>query len=129
MSSRSNWSFFNRQDLHSFYRLGCMGNIYDMVLEIKYTKKRSDFYRYLAWRVQSVDLERENVRNGESLDYPLFTKKSWKSIEKFVRSAVRIYNKSHANQQTSVSHALKTLKEWWSHDFEEYMLDAKMNEE
>lgn len=125
MSPRSDWSFFKRQDLHSFYRLGCMGNIYDIVLEIKYTKKRNDFYRYLAWRIQSVDLERENVRNDESLDYPLFTKKSWKSIEKFVRSAIRIYNISHANQQVLVSHALKTLKEWWSHDLEEYVFDAK----
>jgi hypothetical protein len=102
-----------------------MGNIYDIVLEIKYTKKLNDFYRYLAWRIQSVDLERENVRNDESLDYPLFTKKSWKSIEKFVRSAVWIYNISHANQQVMVSHALKALKEWCSHDLEEYMLDAK----
>ncbi len=61
-----------------------MGNIYDMVLEIRYTKKSNDFYRYLAWRIQSVDIERENVRNGGKSDYPLFTKKSWKSIEKFV---------------------------------------------
>lgn len=126
MLAASDQFFLNRQDLHSYYRLGCTGNIYDMVLEIRYTKKRNYFYRYLAWRIQSGDIERENVRNGGKSDYPLFTKKLWKSIEKFVRSAVRIYNRSHEDHKTSVSHALKTLKSWWSQDCKEYKIGAEM---
>lgn len=81
-----------------------------MVLEIRYTTQSNDFYRYLAWRRQSVDIGRVNVRNGGKSDYPLFTKKSWKSIGKFVSSAVPIYNRSHEDQKTSVPQALKILK-------------------
>jgi hypothetical protein len=48
MLPHSGWSFSNRENLHSFYRLGCIGNIYDMVLKITYTKKSNDFYRLLS---------------------------------------------------------------------------------
>jgi hypothetical protein len=122
--SPSDQSFFYKQNLESFYRLGCTGNLYDIVLEIKYTKMRNDFYRYLAWRIQTADIERKinskHKHKHKSFSYPLFTNKSWEDIEKFVKAAVQIYNKSHPRQQTTVSHALKTLKEWWNHDFKEY---------
>lgn len=123
LSSPSDRSFFYKQNLESFYRLGCTGNLYDIVLEIKYTKMRNDFYRYLTWRIQTVDIERKTNSKHKNVSYPLSTGKSWKDIEKFVKAAVRIYNKSHPRQQTTVSHALKTLKEWWNHDYEEYKLE------
>jgi hypothetical protein len=100
-----------------------MGNLYDIMLEITYTKMPIDFYRYLAWRIQTVDLERKINKGHKSFSYPLFTDKSWKDIEKFVKAAVQIYNKSHPRQQTTVPHALKALKEWWNHDCEEYQSD------
>ena len=105
-----------------------MGNLYDIVLEIKYTKMRNDFYRYLAWRIQTVDLERKINSGNKSFKYPLFTNKSWKDIEKFVKAAVQIYNKSHSHQHTTVRHALKTLKEWWNHDYQEYQSDRAIGE-
>ncbi len=117
LSSPSDRSFFYKQNLESFYRLGCTGNLYDIVLEIKYTKMRNDFYRYLAWRIQTVDIERKINSSRKGFSYPLFTDKSWKDIEKFVKAAVQIYNKSHPHQQTTVPHALRTLKEWWNHDY------------
>jgi hypothetical protein len=120
LSSSSDRSFFYKQNLESFYRLGCTGNLYDIVLEIKYTKMRNDFYRYLAWRIQTVDIERETNSKNKSFSYPLFTDKSWADIEKFVKAAVQIYNRSHPRQQTTVSHALKKLKEWWNQDYKEY---------
>ena len=128
LSSPSDRSFFYKQNLESFCRLGCMGNLYDIVLEIKYTKMRNDFYRYLAWRIQTVDLERKINSRNKTFNYPLFTNKSWKDIEKFVKAAVQIYNKSHPHQQTTVRRALKTLKEWWNHDYQEYQSDRAIGE-
>ena len=88
-----------------------MGNLYDIVLEIKYTKMLNDFYHYLAWRIQTVDLERKINSRNKTFNYTLFTNKSWKEIEKFVKAAVQIYNKSHPHQPTTVRHTLKTLVE------------------
>ena len=68
-----------------------MGNLDDIVLEIKYTKMRNDFYRYLAWRIQTVDLERKINSRNKTFNYPLFTNKSWKDIEKFVKAACQEY--------------------------------------
>ncbi len=124
MSSQSDQSFFYKQNLESYYRLGCLGTVYDIGLEIKYTPMRNDFYRYLSWRIQTVNLEKEIVHEHKSLDYSVFTEKSWKAIERFVEAAVQIYNKSHPSQKTTAAHALKTLKEWCKYDYEEYLLDS-----
>ena len=99
-----------------------MGNKYDVAFEIKYSKMRNDFYRYLAWRIQTADLERKPAKKHKNFDYPLFTDKSWKKIESFVWAAVQIYNKSH-RQKTTLEHALGKLKEWWDCDCEEYQIE------
>jgi hypothetical protein len=85
---------------------------------------RNDFYRYHSWKIQTANLKRLVVRKHKNFIFSIFTEESWKTIERFVEAAVQIYNKSHPCQKTTGAHALKTLKEWWLYDYEEYLLGS-----
>ncbi|MEP6575287.1 MAG: hypothetical protein ABJB85_02540 [Nitrososphaerota archaeon] len=128
MPSQSDQSFFSKQNFELRYRLGCLVTVFDIVLEIKYTRMRNDFYHYLSWRIQSVNLEKKVVHKHKNFVYSVFIEESWKAIEKFVKFAVEIYNESHPMQRTTTDHAIRTLKEWWDYDYEEYLSDSIMVE-
>lgn len=117
MKSHTKHNFFYKQNLESYYRLGSLGTVYDTALEIKYTKTLNYFYRYLSWTIQCVDLGKKFVHKHRDCTYSVFIEKSWMTIERFVKAAVRIYNKSHPSQQTTAAHALSNLKEWRDSDY------------
>jgi hypothetical protein len=119
MKSHTKHNFFYKQNLESYYRLGSLGTVYDTALEIKYSKTSIDLYRYSSWGIQCIDLAKKVVHKHGGFTYSVFTEKSWMTIERFVKAAVWIYNKSHSSQQTTAAHALSKLKEWWDSDYEE----------
>ena len=81
---------------------------------------RNDFYPYLSCKMQSAELKKKIVRKHSNFTISTFTKKSWQSIEIFVRYAVKVFNNSHPDQTTTVSKTLETLEDWWNYDYEEY---------
>jgi hypothetical protein len=62
---------------------------------------RTEFYHYVSWKIQFAVLQEIVGKYNTFMIYKL-TAGFWKSIESFVNDAIKIFNKYHPIQSTSL---------------------------